>query len=319
MVAVLTPPPSFEGRREFVGASEVAAVCGDSRFAGEHKIWLLKSGRAQPDPDNKDTRWGRLMEPVARFLYEQRFGVEIPELDHTLRHAEHAIIGATPDGIVRDSAGKPVKTVQIKATRSFAVGWGEDGTHDFPAVHYYQLQWEMAAAGVTRCDLVVLIDGERDIRVYPDIPFDADLFGAMLARVQRWWDTYVVPDVEPPVDGSQESADRLQAMWPEHRGDDFREDNDPATAAAFANLVDAKAATAAAEAHELACKNALVAIIRDAPGIQGAYGRASYKGALRRSLDTEALFAAHGISEAEKAAHTTMKPTARSLRLTPAK
>lgn len=314
MASATLPPDEWHAkRRGVIGASEIAAICGESRYSGPHKIWLLKTGRIPPDDDTRDTTWGHLMEPVARELYERRMGVKASSPGHRV-HPDYSFVGATPDGLVYDATGKPVKTVQFKASNRWA-GWGADETHDFPAYHYFQVTWEMGVMGVDMCDLVVLIDGERDIRVYPNIPFDAALFDAMLERARHFWETYVLPDVEPPVDGSLESEARLAERWPEHTGDTLTVDDSPETTAAVERLRLATDAKKLAEGEYTAAKNAVAEIIRDTPGLQGAYGRVSYKSQTRNSLDVPSLCASFNISDEQLAAHTGAGKPFRVLRL----
>ena len=160
-----------------IGGSEVAAACGIHPQKSPHDVWLEKTGRAGPSPDTEDSLFGRAMESGARQLYSWRTGATV-ELPGTLVHPRYPIVRATPDGLVRVAA----KVVEIKCPR-FADAWGEDGTQDFPQHFWPQLIWEMAVSGMERADLVVLIGHERNIRIYPDLPFDPELFDALLYRV----------------------------------------------------------------------------------------------------------------------------------------
>ena len=53
-----------EERRTYIGASEVATVLGLSPYQTPVELWAVKTGRAEPTPDNDAMRAGRLLEPM---------------------------------------------------------------------------------------------------------------------------------------------------------------------------------------------------------------------------------------------------------------
>ena len=60
-----------------VGASEIAAACGISRYRTRFGLWLEKTGRAPGFAGNVHTRLGQLCEPRARQLYADATGQDV--------------------------------------------------------------------------------------------------------------------------------------------------------------------------------------------------------------------------------------------------
>jgi len=234
------------------------------------------------------------MESGARQLYSWRTGATV-ELPGTLVHPRYPIVRATPDGLVRAAA----KVVEIKCPR-FADAWGEDGTQDFPQHFWPQLIWEMAVSGMERADLVVLIGHERNIRIYPDLPFDPELFDALLYRAEKFWRDYVVADRPPPIDGSDAASNWLKQQFPTNRRPEVLQDDSDTLRRWAAQYADATAACEDAKRRAAEARNQIVARIGDASGVRGAWGSVSYRASKgRRSTDWAALCAAHGIGPQE--------------------
>lgn len=289
-----------------IGGSEIAAVAGICPWKSPHDVWRSKTGRAPPDTDTVDSRFGRAFEGGARQLYEWRTGAKV-EQPGTLVHPKYPIVRATPDGVIPAAA----KVLEIKCPRHTDV-WGEDGTQDFPVHYWPQLTWEMAVAGLQKADLVALIGWERDIRVYPDLPFDAELFGALLYRAEKFWRDYVLPDREPPIDGSDGATAYLRAKFPVNRRADLVEDDSNTVRQWVAQYTQADADCKDAERRKAEARNQLIARIGEASGLRGSWGSVSYRLAKGRpSTDWAALCAARGITTEEIERFTNRGPGGR--------
>lgn len=209
-----------------IGASEIPVVAGLSRWGSPAEIWARKLGKDTRDPSLAMELGNLTEDPIAR-LYARQTGRHLEKVT-TLRHPEHEIVVATPDRLVFDR--KPAKgfkpsdaarLLQVKHTTwRLRELWGEEGTDQIPEDHLAQVTWEMATAGVPRCDVAVLFDKD-EFRIY-SVELNADLFRDLLAIGSHFWRTYVVGQVPPPADASERYREALSAMFPEEKTKELR-------------------------------------------------------------------------------------------------
>lgn len=300
MTAALSMEPFTEEqcrvRRGGIGGSDIGPIAYPGYpFGGLHKVWMDKTGRRQQDPDTEDSLYGRLSESMSRQLYELRTGRKVA-VPGTLVHPTRPLVRATPDGLI---AGERV--LEIKAPR-YADDWGEDGSQDIPPYYWPQVTWEMAAAQLPRCDVVALIG--RTIRVYPDLPFDAELFEALYERATHFWEQYVVPDCEPPIDGSDDANRFLRRKYP-NAGPLWLEDDSAEVAAWARQYQRGEALEAEGGLMKREAKNQLIARIGTAAGIRGSWGSVSHKNVKARlTTDWEAIRRELGIPDEVIQKHT---------------
>ena len=221
------PPSPPEGRESGLGASELPAVLGLSPFAGPFDIWLLKTGKASPAPDNRYTKAGRKLEPVIAEMYAEEMreqGAPLFRLEAggTVRHPSEPWLFASPDRLVvpvwSGGAGFDFKTaclLEIKNVSGYkADAWGQPWTDEVPFGVLAQVHQQMACTGAGRCHVAALLGG-NDLRIY-DVPFDAGLWAVLLEEARAFW-KHVVGYDPPPLDGSTGAWRMLRATHP--RGD----------------------------------------------------------------------------------------------------
>jgi putative phage-type endonuclease len=104
-------PEWLEGRRGFIGGSELSAVLGLNPYQTMDEF-IVNKIKTIPWAGNEATRWGSTMEQVAiRYIEEKGWTV------HTFGSIEClAIPGAkySPDGIIVSSDGKTIRLLEIK-------------------------------------------------------------------------------------------------------------------------------------------------------------------------------------------------------------
>jgi putative phage-type endonuclease len=205
-------------RRTGIGASECAVAVGLSDYQDPMQLYLRKLGLTE-GPDDELLRIGHLMEPVIETLYRERYpAVYTWGGDKTLRHPEHPRVLATPD---RWCGGFPaagedpvgVYILQMKNCRpEQRRHWGREGTDEIPHGYFCQVQWEMAVAGVARCDVAAFFGG-TELRVY-SVAYDEEIFSQLLEANRSFWFGHVVPQIPPPIDGGDGAWEYLKAKFP---------------------------------------------------------------------------------------------------------
>lgn len=220
MLSVLAQQLSRYG----IGASEIAAACGISRYESRYGLWLRKTGRAPEFAGNVHTRLGTLCEPRIRQLYTDATGeaVEIPPA--SVFHPDVPWARCTPDG--RWVSNRRRK-VQIKCTGYFI---GRKWKWQLPIEVESQVQWEMFVDDGDACDIAVLVgsdelEWERFVLGHPIDPgeifaratleiftihrSDADI-ATLLDGARKFW-SLVEADTQPPIDDSPACSDYLNS------------------------------------------------------------------------------------------------------------
>jgi predicted phage-related endonuclease len=184
-----------------VGGSDVAAICGVSPYAGPLSVWLRIVHGAQ-QPDNAYTSRGRRLEPVVLDWYREETGFTQWSVDTVrLRDPSRPHLRGSLDACVRAPGG--VRPVEAKtANGEQARHWGDEGTDAIPVQYITQAQFylgfgrEVGAVEDDVCDVPALVAG--DFRLYC-VRYDADLYGELLERVERFWVDHVLTK-KPPED-----------------------------------------------------------------------------------------------------------------------
>jgi hypothetical protein len=212
---------SFD-RTQGIGASEVGAVLGLSRFTSPFTLWARKVGlEADDHAYGPAAEWGlRLQDPIL-MAYSDRlgvpFGTVIRRNNTTRRLTAWPRLFATPDAYgmeptSMDGGLRRAWCVDAKAPRS-SEAWGDDGSDVVPPMYYAQAQAQCLVAGLPRCDLAVLFHGS-DFRVYP-ILANPEHQAVMLQALKDWWAAYVDTNTAPPITDPLDSTDAtLAAIFP---------------------------------------------------------------------------------------------------------
>lgn len=202
-----------------IGASEIAAANGISRYRSRYALWLEKTGRAPGFTGNVHTRLGQLCEPRARQLYADSTGHDVAIPPCSEFHPDIQWARCTPDGrLTSDSK----HLVQIKCVGYFV---GKRWRYEIPVEILAQCQWEMFVTGAHRDDLAVLVGSDElewerfmlgeltdprevfdraTLEIFPVYRSDSDI--ATLLEGARAFMALVERDEQPPIDDSPECA-----------------------------------------------------------------------------------------------------------------
>ncbi len=314
-------------RRTGIGASEIAALAGLSKYSTPIQIYERKVGLAPAESSLRMDLGDLLEEPIAQ-LYARRTGTRLRKCV-TLRHRTHEIALATPDRAVfrgEVPAGLPIRSaerlLQIKTTGwRQRDEWGREGTDEIPEDYLAQVQWEMDVADVPLCDVAVLVD--RDEFLVYTVARDPELVAGLHEVAARFWQDHVLPQRPPPPDASERYAEYLGRAFPREQSELLK----PAP-------LEIEATALALRGHEAAIKdltqlaevekNTLRAFIGEATGVTGSFGRITWKAARGSTrVDWEAAFNAAPLDAATReqliTAHTHVTAGSRRLLKTWAK
>lgn len=268
----------LELRRTGLGGSDCSAVLGMGRFGSPYSVWADKRGYSKPDPENEAMLWGSLLEPVIRRELATRLGVTITECP-TLRSRERPWQLYNPDGII--DSGRAL--VEIKNASAWLAADWDDQVPDHAEL---QVQHGMAVTGADGAYVAGLVGGNRLRWEY--VPRDDELIATINAAEAHLWETYVLPDVAPPIDGSDATAEAIAARWPA-RADAVQVVDDLAAVAAVCDAYrDALANEKLAAADKATATNQLRAMLAGADALVDETGRKLV--AVRRGIFREKAF-----------------------------
>lgn len=195
-------------RRNFLGASDVAAVLGVSPWAGPLDVYLNKVCNAEV-PESRAMRRGTAMEPVIADWYAEETGREIqnPGTTAIQIHPDIPFLSATLDRlIVGDERGRA--PLEIKSVG----GWKsrEEWEIDPPLHYQVQVQIQMAVIGASWGALCGGFAATDEI-IHRDLDFDTGFFAAAVPVLEEFW--RCVQKKTPPPAGENPRIESVKKAW----------------------------------------------------------------------------------------------------------
>ncbi len=201
-------------RRTGIGASEIAAVLGESPWSSPLALYAEKTGKYDRDfSDNEPVYWGQKLEPAIVEAYSERTGRKTRRAGKLLRSSLHPWAMCTLDAETWEAANDvDAWPFEVKNTSSFKADDWENG----PPPHYeLQVQQQMLVTGARKATIAALIGGQR--MVWADVPRDETLIRKIVYHGERFWDRVMRRDVPAP-DGSDSARRALSALYPDGAG-----------------------------------------------------------------------------------------------------
>ena len=216
-------------RNTGIGGSDAAAACGLNPYMSMLELWLIKTGRMNPDLSDglmenaySPLYWGKELEPLVAKFYTAKTGNKVRRVNAVLQHpdADKSFMLANLDYAVNKSE---IGVLEIKTA-------GEHGAklwkHGVPLYVTCQVQHQLAVTSKSLAHVCVLICGHES-RVY-EIKRDDILIEQLIKQERRFWD-YVQNDIAPPTDGSESSAKAITQLYAKSTADktlDFSQNED---------------------------------------------------------------------------------------------
>ena len=200
-------------RRNGIGGSDLAAICGISKWRSPVHVYLEKLGEAPEDQLNEAAEWGTRLEP----LIADKFANEHPEWAITEKkviycHPEqHWATGNLDRMIICPKRGRGI--LEIKTASEYLRQEWDNG--NIPDYYYVQLQWYMFVTGLDWGYFATLIGGNK-YREY-EVMRDDELINQLFRLASDFWHHYVLASNCPPVDGSEACTKLLNRLYPEAR------------------------------------------------------------------------------------------------------
>lgn len=207
-----------EFRRGTVGSSEIAAICGLSRYSSPLRIWSEKTGKVEGFKGNQNTNIGKLSEPVVAELFHYEHpeeGIPLPA-QQCYAHDNHNWAVATPDYWLYKVLPADMKMVdedilEIKTGRIESLPTWEDG--DVPNDYVMQVNWQLGVLGKKKAWIAALIGG-FEFRAQR-LEFSEELWNQSVQIAEQFLD-FVKKDI-PPNAGPGDSELIRNLITPEEK------------------------------------------------------------------------------------------------------
>lgn len=213
----ILPPDADEttwlaARTKGVGASEVAAVLGESKWQSPYGLWAAKTGKVAAEPRTAAQARGIDREAEVAEMFADRHPEYAVENVGLVQHRDRPWELATPDRLLLDAAhddGDGLLEVKTAGSRS---GWGSPGSSEIPVEYVMQCQWQMAVTGLPFVAVAALfVDGWEGYREY-QVDRDEDVIAYLREQVEQFWTDHILADAAPPLDGHDATTRAIKAM-----------------------------------------------------------------------------------------------------------
>lgn len=186
----------IEKRRQYLGSSDMAAICGLNPWNTAKDVWIQKVYPLAPGKGSPDTDRGTFLENGLLEFASKKTDFKITRNQFRAK----GIFGANIDGIARNGGGFLPIGFEAKTT-NLSAEWGEEDTDRVPDYVALQCHHQMYCGGLERVFIPVLttLFGRLDMRLYR-LERDDKLIAKLVKIGTEWWDTYVIPKVPPPQD-----------------------------------------------------------------------------------------------------------------------
>lgn len=179
----------LRARRTGIGASEIAAVLGESRWGDAGTVYARKVAPTEDDESTEWQEWGLRLEPVICEAYSSpRYAGRSVERDgRLLRSREHPWALCTLDAWAYVPAGAldaPTDLARVPLelkTDRWGTAW-DDGP---PVEYMLQLQHQMLVTGARRASIAVLVGGSQ--LAWCDAARDEATIARIIRAGDRFW------------------------------------------------------------------------------------------------------------------------------------
>ncbi|MEX1029118.1 MAG: YqaJ viral recombinase family protein [Paenibacillaceae bacterium] len=197
-------------RRKGIGGSDIAAICGISKWKRPIHVYLDKIGELPESELGEPAEWGTRLEP----LIADKFASEHPEWavtkkDMIYSHPRYEwALGNIDRMLICPKRGRGI--LEIKTANEYLLKEWNDG--NIPDYYYVQLQWYLFITGLDWGYFATLIGGNK-YREY-EVQRDDDMIEQMLRLAGDFWENHVLSRECPPFDGSDASSNLLNTWYP---------------------------------------------------------------------------------------------------------
>jgi putative phage-type endonuclease len=155
-------------RKNYLGGSELASICGVSSFGKTAlDVYFSKVNPAiveltKDDPNYEAAYWGTKQEEIIAERYAEERKVIIKTQPALIKHPKYEFIACNIDRWV----GNREYILECKTSHFYKMKqWGDSGTDQIPESYLIQVAYYASICDIPKVDIAVLIGGQ-DFRIY---------------------------------------------------------------------------------------------------------------------------------------------------------
>ena len=212
----LTKADWLRFRQKGIGGSDIAAVCGISKWKSPLALWHEKTEKIEDDQkENLPAELGIYLEPFMKDKFEkwiekdEGISVSVQSVPYVLQHKTNEIALANLDGAFIHPVKGPCMTEYKTTSEYFFKQWQDD---NLPDNYYLQAQWYLYVTDLEYCYLSFLI-GNRKFDVLL-IERNQEVIDEIVEKADHFWNTFVIPRIAPAPSGDISSGEALKKMYP---------------------------------------------------------------------------------------------------------
>jgi putative phage-type endonuclease len=211
-------------RSKGVGASDVGALLGLSKWSSPLSLWMEKLGLLPPSEETQRQRIGKRMETVLAAEFQDETGLTLAGKQTWLTSLDWSIARCTIDAAVvpgpdeRPRYDGTIHQIVTPDLVAYLGPWeaktsGMRKWDEIPPTYLAQIQWQMYVMGAERAWLTVMFSG-WNIETYEVDRDQADI-DFMVDRAKEFWHL-VETETMPEVDGLDATTEALAHLYPRH-------------------------------------------------------------------------------------------------------
>lgn len=194
-----------------IGGSDAAGILGLNPYITPYTVWANKTGRLPEEEENEAMRQGRDLEQYVAQRFKEATGKKVRRRNVIFQHDTYDFMIANIDReIVGEDAGLECKTTSVMNLRKFKNG-------EYPDQYYVQCVHYLAVTGLKRWYLAVLVLNQGFYHYV--IERDEAEIAALVEAEKEFWETCVIPDVAPPVDGYVATSKAIDKVFSDSGGE----------------------------------------------------------------------------------------------------
>ena len=202
-----------QSHRKAIGCSKIAQALGLSRFGSRYELWMMHTGRAEPEDIGSQLRvaLGEPMEDVLRPFVADRLGRDLRRDRKVYRHDTLPLIAHVDYRASKLGSERVRPVVDMKTSLGFGarVRFGEDGSDEVDDDVMLQMQGYLMLTKAEVAYVAALVPGP-ELKTYT-IEADRELHEMICDGIADYW--RLVQTDTPP---DPQSEDEARMRWPGH-------------------------------------------------------------------------------------------------------
>jgi len=198
-------------RRQGIGGSDVAAICGLNPYRGALSVWLEKKGQSTEKQVTERMEIGEFMEDSIAQLFAKKTGIKVKPSNAILQHPVHTFMLASVDRDIEGEEGEGVLECKNVGERMASEWKDKQGNDVVPEYYMLQVQHYLAVSGKQYAWVAALIGGNHLVTIR--VPRDDTLIDELIEIERKFWNL-VETDQPPSIDDSKEAEEVLRCIYP---------------------------------------------------------------------------------------------------------